>query len=189
MKIFNSLFIIILAVFFFGCESENVELNQILGDWQLKSTSVDIDIQAENPVKFDLDLSEFQYILSFKNDGTYTVKIDKGAIDKLKQLNVEIANYSLTSSGTYAINDGVFSINSKDTNNKTQKTKFKIAFTSNESFQIEMDKAMYLELIKVELESQKSLLASFGVTVDQVMDQMATDIKKFQYKSVFIKMK
>jgi len=48
---------------------------------------------------------------------------------------------------------------------------------------------MYLELIEVELESQKSLLASFGVTVDQVMEQMATDIKKFQYKSVFIKMK
>lgn len=189
MKIINSFIVVLISVLFFGCEAEDVELNQILGDWQLQSTSVDINIVDEKPVKFDLDLSEYQSTISFKEDGTFTTKSNEAVLLKLKQQNVEIADYSLTFGGTYTIENGVFTINSKDQNNKSQKSKFKITFQADDTFWIEMNKAIYLDMIKVELETQKTLLAAYGLTVDMVIEELSADVLKFDYKTIYKKVK
>jgi hypothetical protein len=184
------IFVLIPLAFFISCEKDELESNQIVGDWKLANMQLKANLADDGPIEINENLSDLNYIVTFKSDGTYISKIDDKNLEKLDEIDWAEIGLANNKSGTYQIvNDLVTMKYFDEENNQNITNKFVFKKVSNDEFYLSMDRPSYFAMIKEQLAPGASYLASFGITIDQLMKEIEADIKAFDLKITYSKVK
>lgn len=184
------IFVLIPLAFLISCEKDELESNQIVGDWKLANMQLKANLADDGPIEINENLSDLNYIVTFKSDGTYTSKIDDKNLGKLDEIDWAEIGLANNKSGTYQIIKGLVTMKYFDEeNNQNITNKFIFKKISIDEFSLSLDRPSYFTMIKDQLAPSASFFASLGITIDQLMKEIETDIKEFDLKITYSKVK
>jgi hypothetical protein len=181
MNTFRAILLLIFSYFLLSCESAEPEINQLLGDWALQTTQINVQIKSEAPLASVVDMSATKYLLSLKEDGTYSIAMDDAAKKKIANLDLEMKGVNLDDiKGTYEIKGNIMLFKSNDSDEK-----YRITFLDTNSFQMEMDRAIYMESLKEQISGQADYFKAYGLTIEEVMKGLSAEIIEYNVKTVY----
>ena len=187
MKSFKPLTLLILPLIFAGCEQAELSPEKrILGDWKLISSEALLHIRDKDPEQSKSDLAGKNLVMTFANDGTYEIKVDENITDEDV---VDLDAFYLNNKGTYQYKNGFLEFNSKEFASDISAIKYKVAFNSTDAFEMEVDRELYLDMIRKIVVSQWTYFQTMGKTIDDVMAELSGDLVEFKSKSKYLRVK
>lgn len=187
MKFVKSLTILFIPFMFSACEQAELgPEQQILGDWKLISSEALLHIREKEPELANSELASKNLVMTFAKDGTYEIKID----DRRTDVNmVDLDAFYLNNKGTYQFKSGFLEFKSSEFASDLTVIKYKVLFNDDNSFEMVVDRELYLEMIRKLVEAQWSYFQTLGKTVDDVMAELSIDLVEFKSKSKYLRVK
>jgi Lipocalin-like domain len=168
-----------------GSGVDVVSPDKITGKWQITTVNAFVSIKDEKPVNYDWDFSKSVYNMNFKSDGTFELIADAATVAKFENSELDVSP-GTSSSGTYDVSEKGFIKLTSKFEGETSIQKFKISF-SGDNLVLEMDRALYLTVLKEELKNQTAVLAFLGVSIEEFFKEIEATLLAFNYKQVLKK--
>jgi hypothetical protein len=124
--------------------------------------------------------------MTFEKDGTYEIKVDDRNVDVNM---VDLDAFYLHNKGTYAFKTGFLEFKSSEFESDITAIKYKVAFNNNDAFEMEVDRELYLEMIRKLVVAQWAYFQTMGKTVDEVMAELSVDLVEFKSRSKYLRVK
>ncbi len=185
MKFVKPLFILFTTLVFSACEQAELSPEaQILGDWKLVSSEALLHIRDKAPEQSKSELASKNLVMTFEKDGTYEIKIDDRSTDVDM---VDLDAFYLNNKGTYEFKSGFLEFKSSEFASDLTVIKYKVSFNNTDAFEMEVDRELYLEMIRKLVEAQWTYFQTLGKTVDDVMAELSVDLVEFKSKSKYLR--
>ena len=187
MKSIYTLALLLSPMIFSACEqAELTPEMQILGDWKLISSEALLHIKDKQPEQTKSELATKNLVMTFEKDGTYEIKVD----DRNADVNmVDLDAFYLNNKGTYAFKAGFLEFKSSEFESDITAIKYKVAFKNTDAFEMEVDRELYLEMIRKLVVAQWAYFQTMGKTVDEVMAELSVDLVEFKSRSKYLRIK
>lgn len=187
MKSIYTLALLLSPMIFSACEqAELTPEMQILGDWKLISSEALLHIKDKQPEQTKSELATKNLVMTFEKDGTYEIKVD----DRNADVNmVDLDAFYLNNKGTYAFKAGFLEFKSSEFESDITAIKYKVAFNNTDAFEMEVDRELYLEMIRKLVVAQWAYFQTMGKTVDEVMAELSVDLVEFKSRSKYLRVK
>jgi hypothetical protein len=187
MKSIYTLALLLSPMIFSACEqAELTPEMQILGDWRLISSEALLHIKDKQPEQTKSELATKNLVMTFEKDGTYEIKVDDRNVDVNM---VDLDAFYLNNKGTYAFKAGFLEFKSSEFESDITAIKYKVAFNNNDAFEMEVDRELYLEMIRKLVVAQWAYFQTMGKTVDEVMAELSVDLVEFKSRSKYLRVK
>lgn len=187
MKSIFTLTLLFSPFIFSACEEAELSPEkQILGDWKLVSSEALLHLKDKEPEETKSELATKNLVMTFEKDGSYEIKVD----DRNADVNmVDLDAFYLNNKGTYELKNGFLEFKSSEFAEDISAIKYRLAFDSEDGFQMEVDRDMYLEMIKKLVVAQWAYFQTMGKTVDDVMAELSVDLVEFRSKSKYVRVR
>lgn len=187
MKSIYTLALLLSPMIFSACEqAELTPEMQILGDWKLISSEALLHIKDKQPEQTKSELATKNLVMTFEKDGTYEIKVD----DRNADVNmVDLDAFYLNNKGTYTFKAGFLEFKSSEFESDITAIKYKVAFNNTDAFEMEVDRELYLEMIRKLVVAQWAYFQTMGKTVDEVMAELSVDLVEFKSRSKYLRAK
>jgi hypothetical protein len=187
MKSIYTLSFVFSSMFLASCTEVNLTPeNQILGDWKLVYSEALLHLKDKEPEQTKSELATKNLVMTFAADGTYEIKVDDRNADVDM---VDLDAFYLNNKGTYKLNSGYLEFKSTEFASDITAIKYKVAFDERDGFEMEVNRELYLEMIKKLVVAQWAYFQTMGKTVDEVMAELSVDLVEFRSKSKYVRVK
>lgn len=185
MKSLKYLTILCIPFLFSACEQADLSPEaQILGDWKLVSSEALLHIRDKAPEQSNSELASKNLVMTFAEDGTYEIKVDDRSTDVDM---VDLDAFYLNNKGTYQFKAGFLEFKSSEFASDLTVIKYKVSFNNTDAFEMEVDRELYLDMIRKLVEAQWNYFKTLGKTVDDVMAELSVDLVEFKSKSKYLR--
>jgi hypothetical protein len=187
MKSIFTLTLLFSPFIFSACEEADLSPEkQILGDWKLISSEALLHLKDKEPEETKSELATKNLVMTFEKDGTYEIKVD----DRNADVNmVDLDAFYLNNKGTYELKNGILEFKSSEFAEDITAIKYKVAFNDTDAFEMEVDRELYLEMIRKLVVAQWAYFQTLGKTQDEVMAELSVDLVEFKSKSKYLRVR
>lgn len=186
---FKTFLLISIYFIFVSCESKDPKTELLIGDWQIVNTKYLASIKDQPSQSGNISWDTGKYILTFKPGGNFTTSMDE--IMKQKLANASIKNMSElgNSQGTYNKDNKYLFMSYLNTKNEKINNKSLVSYPDENTLVLEVTKEMYLDEYKQTLNTQANYLKQKGYTVEEVFNEIKSQVLEYNVKIYYKKLK
>ncbi len=189
MKALKLIILFSFTILFISCESNNPSPANIVGEWQFNEIETKVQVLGEAPSNVKFELKKGKYRLNLTQEGTFSMFVDATAKNEMAKLKIDNKQIELKSNGSYVIKKDLILFNRNNEDKSGQKPKYRLSYPNTDTFVIEIDKALYVEIVYDYIKSQEATLKTYGTTVAEVMKEFKAELIAFNYKVTYVRVK